>query len=108
MDFATLIPITLFVCFTRAIKSVVDAPVRRRMIAAGGSEELINSLVREEEQRRRHSSLRWGMVLLFVGGGFGLSQWFSWQKVTAGSIAVLAGVTGLGNLGSFTVARGIG
>jgi hypothetical protein len=105
MDFGILIPIVLFVCIAWAIKVVVDARVRGRMVDSGGSEELVNSIMRDEEQRRRHSSLRWGIVLLSVGAGFGLIQWFGWQEVTPGMVAVLAGATGVGNLVFFAIAR---
>jgi hypothetical protein len=108
MDVAILVPIALFACITYAIKVVVDARVRSRMIGAGGSEELVNSIMRDEEQRRRHSSLRWGIVLLSVGAGFGLIQWFGWQDVTPGMVAVLAAATGLGNLAFFAVSRKLG
>jgi hypothetical protein len=108
MDLGILVPVSLFVCITYAIKVVVDARTRSRMIGAGGSEELVNSIMRDEEQRRRHSSLRWGIVLLSVGAGFGLIQWFGWQEVTPGMVAVLAGATGLGNLAFFAMARKLG
>jgi len=108
MNFGILIPISLFVCITYAIKVCVDAMVRRHMVNAGGSEELVNSLLRDEELRRRHSSLRWGIVLLSVALGFGLIQWFGWQDVTPGMVAVLAGATGLGNLASFAISRKLG
>lgn len=108
MNFETLIPITLFICIAYAIKVVVDARVRRQMVASGGSEELVNSVLRDEELRRRHSSLRWGIVLLALGVGFGLIQWFGWQEVTPGLIAVLALATGLGNLAFFAISRKLG
>ncbi len=108
MDLGILVPVSLFVCITYAIKVVVDARTRSRLIGAGGSEELVNSIMRDEEQRRRHSSLRWGIVLLSVGAGFGLIQWFGWQEVTPGMVAVLAGATGLGNLAFFAMARKLG
>ena len=108
MNFEILIPISLFICIVYAIKVVVDARVRQRMVNAGGSAELVNSVLRDEELRRRHSSLRWGIVLLSVGLGFGLIQWFGWQEVTPGLIAVLAGATGLGNLVFFAISRRIG
>ncbi len=108
MDFGVLIPITLFVCIVYAIKVVVDAMVRRHMVNAGGSEELVNSLLRDEELRRRHSSLRWGIVLISLAVGFGLIAWFGWQEVTPGLIAVLAAVTGLGNLAFFAISRRLG
>lgn len=108
MNFEILIPIVLFICITWAIKIVVDARVRSRMIGAGGSEEFVNSIMRDEEQRRRHSSLRWGIVLTSVAAGFGLIQWFGWQEVNPGMIAVLAGATGVGNLAFFAFARRLG
>ncbi len=108
MDLGLFIPISLFICVTYAIKVVVDARVRSRMIGAGGSEELVSSILRDEAQRRRHSSLQWGIVLVSVGVGFGLIQWFGWRDVTPGMIAVLAGVTGLGNLAFFAIARKLG
>jgi hypothetical protein len=108
MNFGILIPISLFVCITYAIKVCVDAMVRRRMLEAGGTAELVDSVLRDEELRRRHSSLRWGIVLLSVALGFGLIQWFGWQEVTPGLVAVLAGATGLGNLVFFAVSRRLG
>ncbi|MGH8147664.1 MAG: DUF6249 domain-containing protein [Rhodanobacteraceae bacterium] len=107
MDFDILIPIVLFICITYAIKIVVDARVRSRIIDAGGSDDLVKSIMRDEEQRRRHSSLRWGIVLLSVGVGFALIQWFGWHDVTPGVVAVLAGVVGIGNLLFFAVSRKI-
>lgn len=108
MNFEILIPISLFICIVYAIKVVVDAMARRHLVNAGGSAELVSSVLRDEELRRRHSSLRWGIVLLSVGLGFGLIQWFGWQEVTPGLIAVLAGATGLGNLVFFAISRRIG
>ena len=108
MDFGDLIPISLFVCIAYTIKVCVDAFVRRRMVDTGGSPDLVASVLRDEELRRRHSSLRWGIVLLSVALGFGLIQWFGWQEVTPGMIAVLAGATGLGNLASFAISRKLG
>lgn len=105
MDIAILVPISLFACIAYVIKAVVDAGVRRRMVEAGGSSELMDAVLREDGLRRRHSSLRWGIVLVALAIGFGLIQWFGWQEVTAGMVAVLAGATGLGNLAFFAVSR---
>ena len=82
--------------------------MRSRLIGVGGTQELIDSLMHDEEQRRRLSSLRWGIVLLSVAAGFGLIQWYGWQELTPGVVAVLAAATGLGNLVSFAVARRLG
>ncbi|MGH8157108.1 MAG: hypothetical protein ACREPQ_03235 [Rhodanobacter sp.] len=108
MHLGELIPISLFICIAYSIKVCVDAMVRRHMVNAGGSEELVKSILRDEDLRRRHSSLRWGIVLVSVAVGFGLIQWFDWQEVTPGLIAVLAGATGLGNLAFFAISRRIG
>ena len=108
MNFGDFIPITLFICITYAIKVVVDARVRRQMVTVGGSEELVRSILQSEELRRRHTSLHWGVVLVTLGLGFGLIQWFGWQDVTPGMIAVLAGATGLGNLVFYVIARRLG
>ncbi|MEI7035979.1 DUF6249 domain-containing protein [Fulvimonas yonginensis] len=108
MNLEILIPITLFVCITYAIKVVVDARVRRQMVAVGGSEELVRSVLQSEELRRRHSSLHWGVVLVALGAGFGLIQAFGWQDLTPGLVAVLAIATGLGNLVFYAIARRLG
>lgn len=105
MDLGYVVPMVLFVCITYAIKIVVDARTRGRIIDTGGSDELVKSIMRDEDQRRRHASLRWGIVLVATGAGFGLIQWFGWQTVTPGVIAVLAVAVGIGNLVFYAVAR---
>jgi hypothetical protein len=107
MDFDLLVPITLFVCVTYAIKALLDARTRGKLIAANGSEELIRSLVQNEEQQRRHASVRWGVVLVSLAVGFALIDWFGWEEVTPGAIAVLLGATGVGNLASFAISRNL-
>lgn len=108
MDLEFLIPITLFVCITYAIKAVVDARVRQQMVRSGGSEELVRSILQSEDVRQRHSSLRWGVILIALAIGFGLIQGFGWQELTPGLIAVLVGATGLGNLAFFAISRRLG
>lgn len=105
MNFGMLIPITLFICITYAIKLLVDARTRSKLIAANGSEELIRSLVQNEEQQRRHASVRWGVVLVCLAVGFALIEFFGWDDVTPGAIAVLLGATGVGNLVSYYISR---
>jgi hypothetical protein len=105
MNLDVFVPITLFVCIVYAIKVVVDAMLRRHIVNAGGSAEMVDSLLRDEQVRRRHSSLRWGIVMLSVALGFGVVEWYGWQEVTPGLIAVLAAATGLGNLAFFAVTR---
>ena len=108
MEFEILIPITLFICVTYAIKVVVEARTRAKLIAGNASEELIRTMVQAEAQQRRHTSLRWGILLLALGIGFGMIESFGWREVTPGVVAVLLGVTGVGNLLSYAAARRLG
>ena len=89
------------------IKAVLDTRTRTKLIAANGSEEMIRSLVQNEEQQRRHASVRWGVVLVCLAVGFALIQYFGWDEVTPGAVAVLLGATGVGNLISFYVSRNL-
>ncbi|TWI05993.1 hypothetical protein IP90_00255 [Luteimonas cucumeris] len=108
MRFELLIPITLFICITYAIKVVVDARVRRQMIESNGSQELVRSILEGEESRRRHGSLRWGVVLVALAIGFALIEAFGWDDMTPGVFAILLGATGLGNLAYYLTARRLG
>ena len=108
MNFEILIPITLFICVVYAIKVVVDARTRAKLIASNGSEDLIRSLVQAEALQRRHASLRWGILLLAVAVGFALIEAFGWNEITPGVVAVLLGVTGLGNLAAYAASRKVG
>ena len=107
MDADILIPITLFLCVTYAIKALLDARTRAKLLAANGSEEMIRTLVQNEEQQRRHTSLRWGIVLTALAVGFGLIKFFGWDDVTPGAIALLLGATGIGNLAFYSIARNL-
>jgi hypothetical protein len=107
MNAGVLIPITLFLCITYAIKALLDARTRAKLIAANGSEEMIRTLVQNEEQQHRHTSLRWGIVLTALAVGFGLIEYFGWNDVTPGAIAVLLGATGVGNLVFYSIARNL-
>jgi hypothetical protein len=105
MNFEFLIPIALFVSIAYAIKSVVDARVRRQMVESNGSQELVRSIVESEEARRRHGSLRWGVVLVALGIGFAAVGAQGLDEVTPGVLATLLIATGLGNLAYFVAAR---
>ena len=108
MNFEILIPITLFLCITYAIKFVVDARTRAKLIASSGSEALVKTLVETEALQRRHASLRWGILLRAIALGFALIEAFGWDTITPGVVAVLLGVTGVGNLLAFAAARKLG
>ena len=105
MDFEILIPIVLFICITYAIKAVLDARTRAKLIATNGSSEMIRTLVQNDEHANRYASLRWGIVLTSLAVGFGLIEWFGWEEITPGAIAVLLGATGVGNLAFYSIAR---
>jgi hypothetical protein len=105
MDFEILIPIVLFICITYAIKAVLDARTRAKLIASNSSSDMIRTLVQDEEHANRYASLRWGIVLTALAVGFGLIEWFGWEEVTPGAIAVLLGATGVGNLAFYQIAR---
>jgi hypothetical protein len=105
MRFEFLIPIIAILSIAYVIKALLDARTRGKLIAANGSEELIRSLVQNEEQQRRHASVRWGVVLVSLAIGFALIEFFGWEDITPGAVAVLLGATGIGNLVSFYISR---
>lgn len=104
-DMTILIPISLFVCTTLAIKAVVDARVRKQLVASNVSQELIRSIIEGEELRRRQSTLRWGIVLTVLAIGFGLMEALHLRDFTPGVLAILLGATGIGNLAAYAVAN---
>jgi len=108
MDFEAMIPITLFVCIAYVIKAIVDSRMRSKLLANNGAtEEMIRSLVQNEEQQRRHAAVRWGIVLVCLAIGFALIEYFGWDEVTPGAIAVLLGATGIGNLVSYALSANL-
>lgn len=108
MNLELLIPITLFICIAYAIKSVVDARVRRQMVDSNGSQDLVRSILEGDEQRRRHGSLRWGITLVVLALGFAAVEFSGVREITPGVVAILLAATGLGNLGYYAVARKLG
>jgi hypothetical protein len=93
-----LIPVALFGSITYVIKLLIDARMRILMMRAGGSDELIRSILEGEALQRRHASLRSGITLIALAGGFALIQVVGWKDITPGAIAVLAAAAGVGNL----------
>ncbi|MGH8082571.1 MAG: DUF6249 domain-containing protein [Lysobacter sp.] len=100
-----LVPITLFICIVFAIKIVVDARFRSKLLQTGGAEDLLRSMAREEDIRRRHGALRWGIVMVLLAGGFAIIEGVGWRDANAGTIAVLLGAIGLGNLAYYFISR---
>jgi len=101
MDFdaALLVPITLIVCITLAIKIVVDSRLRRRLAETNASDELIKAMLLADEQTRRLSALKWGLVLTLQGLAFGLIGWMGIEQLTPGAAGLLLGAAGVGLLG---------
>lgn len=108
MDFALLVPVTLFICITYAIKAVMDARVRKQLVSSNGSPELVHSIMANDETNRRLSSLRWGITMVALAIGFGIVQGAGWTEVNPGVIALLVGALGLGNLAFYAVSRKLG
>lgn len=108
MDFAILIPITLFICITYAIKAVMDARVRKQLVSSNGSPELVQSIMANDETNRRLSSLRWGITMVALAIGFGIVQGAGWTEINPGVIALLIGSLGLGNLAFYVLSRKLG
>lgn len=108
MDFALLIPISLFIAIAYSIKTVVDARVRKQLVSSNGSPELVRNILQGDETNRRLSSLRWGITMVALAIGFGFVEGVGWTDITPGVIAVLVGAVGLGNLGFYAVSRKLG
>jgi hypothetical protein len=98
MDFAYLIPITLFVCIVVAIKVVVDARLRRRLAETNASEDMIKSMLVADEQSRRLSALKWGLVLTLLGLAMGAIDGLNMSSDDAGAWGLLLGAAGVGML----------
>ncbi|MGX5729110.1 hypothetical protein ACWKWK_01105 [Pseudoxanthomonas beigongshangi] len=105
MNFELLIPITLIIGIVYSIKTVVDAYTRRRVIESRGSEELVRSLLEGETTRRRQASLHWGCVMLALALGFAGVELIGADHITPGTIALLLGATGLGNVAYYLLDR---
>ena len=103
-----LIPITLFICITMAIKFIVDSRLRRRFAETNASEELIKGMLRADEQSQRLSALKWGIVLTLQGLAFGLIQGLHLEEASAGVIGLVLGAAGVGLLSYHVIAKRLG
>ena len=105
MDFANLIPISLFVCVVMAIKVVVDSRLRRRLAETNASEDMIKSMLQADEQSRRLSALKWGLVLTLLGVAFGVIGGLHLNSDEPGAWGLLLGAAGIGMLGYHAIAN---
>ena len=105
MDFAYLIPITLFVCIVVAIKVVVDARVRRRIAETNPSEEAMKAMIAADEVSRKLSALKWGLVLTMVGIAFGIIDGANLSSDAPGAWGILFAAAGVGMLAYHGIAN---
>jgi len=98
MDFALLVPITLFIAIVYAIKIVVDSRLRRRMAETNASEDLIKSMLQADAENQRLSALKWGLVLTLIGLSFGLISALHLDSDNPGTWGLLIGAAGVGML----------
>ena len=105
MDFAYLIPISLFVCIVLAIKVVVDARWRKRLVETNPSEELMKSVMLADESSRRLSALKWGLVMTLIGVAFGIIDGANLASDSPGAWGILFAATGVGLLAYHAIAN---
>ena len=105
MDFAYLIPITLFVCIVVAIKVVVDARVRRRIAETNPSEEAMKAMIAADAVSRKVSALQWGLVLTMVGIAFGIIDGANLSSDAPGAWGILFAAAGVGMLAYHGIAN---
>jgi hypothetical protein len=99
-----MVPIVLFVCIVFAIKIVMDGRVRRKFAESGVSEDLVRTMLLADEQNRKVSSLKWGLVLVLVGVGFGLIDLLNLGPNDPSTFGIVIGAAGLGMLGFHALA----
>jgi hypothetical protein len=105
MDFAYLIPISLFVCIVVAIKVIVDSRWRKRLVETNPSEELMKSVMAADEISRRLSALKWGLCLTLIGVAFGIIDAAKLSSDSAGAWGILFAATGIGLLAYHAIAN---
>lgn len=105
MDFAYLIPISLFVCIVVAIKVIVDARLRRRLAETNPSEELMKQMMAADAIDRRLSALKWGLVMTLLGGAFGIIGATNLSSDSPGAWGILFAAAGIGLLAYHTLAN---
>jgi DMSO reductase anchor subunit len=98
MNFAFLVPISLFVCITLAIKFIMDGRVRRQIAESHASAELVQAMLQLDALNQRLSALKWGIVLCCVGAALGLIDVLNVDGNSPGTFGILLGACGIGLL----------
>jgi hypothetical protein len=101
------VPLVLFLCITFAFKALLETITRYRMLKEGLSQTLLADLLAHDARQRRLGSLRWGIFLVAIGLGFALLEAFGWTRPSAGGFALLAMLTGIGQLVYYRITRHI-
>ncbi|MBN2008691.1 hypothetical protein JW960_05055 [candidate division KSB1 bacterium] len=94
-NFEFFIPIVLFMCVAFIIKVISDNRVRKAAIDHGQINENIKYLYSQNWENAVPSSLKWGIVLIFMGLAFLLIQFvpdFDSDKLTAAILFIMAGL----------------
>jgi hypothetical protein len=94
---AILIPIVLAICVVVVIRIIEDGRLRRHIVDAGADEALARTLLSDLGGSRR-GSLKWGVVLLLIAGGFAAMWTLGLDADNPLSYALLFAASGLGLL----------
>ena len=89
-----LVPVALFACITLMVKFITDSRVRRAAIEKEMVNENIKYLFANHFEANIPSSLKWGIVSVFIGIAFIITQFISYEysdQASAGVIFILAG-----------------
>ena len=105
MDFALLVPISMFAAIVMAIKVIVDSRLRRRLAETNPSEELMKQMMAADEVARRLSALKWGLVLTLLGIAFGIIDATHLSSDSPGAWGILLAAAGIGLLAYHAIAN---
>jgi len=105
MDFAMLVPISMFFAIVLAIKVVVDARWRKRLVETNPSEETLKSIRAADKVPRHLAALKWGLVLTLIGGAFGVIEVGNLASDSPGAWGILFAASGVGLLAYHFIAN---
>ena len=62
--------------FTAMLKNILDHKIKKKMLDKEISEDVITSFLENKSQEVKHTSVKWFLVLLSVGIGLFITQFF--------------------------------
>ena len=83
----------------------IDQSFMVRLGIDSRSTELVRTMLLADEQNRKVSSLKWGLVLVLVGVGFGLIDVFNLDANDPATFGIVIFAAGLGMLGFHALAN---